>query len=53
MTQKDLRQLRFEPPPEMSTQEQDWPADFWQAFEDFPDDFERPVQVPQDRDLDL
>lgn len=28
---------------------QEWPAEFWQAFEGMPDGFERPVQVPQRR----
>jgi antitoxin VapB len=28
---------------------QEWPAEFWQAFEGMPDGFERPEQVPQGR----
>jgi antitoxin VapB len=28
---------------------QEWPAEFWQAFEGMPDGFERPEQVPQRR----
>lgn len=31
-----------------------WPTSFWDAFEDFPADFERPPQVPRSREpLDL
>jgi antitoxin VapB len=32
---------------------EEWPETFWQAFEDMPDDFERPAQVRQTRDLGL
>jgi antitoxin VapB len=33
---------------------QEWPPEFWQAFEGMPEDFERPRQVAQRReDLDL
>ncbi len=33
---------------------EEWPADFWRAFEGMPESFERPAQVPQKReDLDL
>jgi antitoxin VapB len=28
----------------------EWPEDFWKAFEGMPDDFERPVQVRQQRE---
>ena len=28
----------------------EWPEDFWAAFGEVPDDFERPPQVPQHRD---
>ncbi|HTQ80277.1 MAG TPA: type II toxin-antitoxin system VapB family antitoxin, partial [Thermoanaerobaculia bacterium] len=28
-----------------------WPAEFWQAFEGVPADFERPAQVLQERQL--
>lgn len=31
-------------------QRQDWPEDFWRAFEGMSEDFERPPQVPQDRE---
>lgn len=34
-------------------QREDWPEDFWMAFEGMPDDFERPPQMSQVReDLD-
>jgi hypothetical protein len=33
-------------------EEQEWPDDFWLAFEGFPDDFERPAPVPQSWNLD-
>ena len=29
----------------------EWPDDFWRAFEGMPEGFERPVQVPQKRDV--
>lgn len=33
---------------------EEWPDDFWRAFEGMPKGFERPAQVPQKReDLDL
>lgn len=33
---------------------EEWPDDFWRAFEGMPEGFERPAQVPQKReDLDL
>lgn len=33
---------------------EEWPADFWLAFEGMPEGFERPAQVPQKRgDLGL
>jgi antitoxin VapB len=33
---------------------EEWPEDFWRAFEGMPEGFERPAQVPQRReDLDL
>ncbi|HEY3568595.1 MAG TPA: type II toxin-antitoxin system VapB family antitoxin [Thermoanaerobaculia bacterium] len=33
---------------------EEWPEDFWRAFEGMPEGFERPAQVPQKReDLDL
>jgi antitoxin VapB len=28
---------------------QEWPAEFWQAFEGMPDGFERPEQIPKRR----
>jgi antitoxin VapB len=32
---------------------EEWPEDFWRAFEGMPEGFERPVQTPQRReDLD-
>ena len=34
-------------------QREEWPADFWKAFDGMPEDFERPAQVRQQReDLD-
>ena len=30
---------------------EEWPDDFWRAFEGMPEGFERPAQVPQKRDL--
>jgi hypothetical protein len=36
-----------------SIQREEWPDDFWRAFEGMPEGFERPVPVPQKReDLD-
>ncbi len=33
---------------------EEWPADFWRAFEGMPEGFERPAQMAQRReDLDL
>lgn len=33
---------------------EEWPDDFWRAFEGMPEGFERPAQVPQKReDLDI
>ena len=33
---------------------EEWPEEFWRAFEGMPADFERPSRVPQQReDLDL
>jgi antitoxin VapB len=33
---------------------EEWPADFWRAFEGMPEGFERPAPAPQNReDLDL
>lgn len=29
---------------------EDWPEEFWQAFGDMPEGFERPPQVPQVRE---
>lgn len=37
------------PPPDQTPNE-GWPASFWQAFEDFPRDFERPPQHRQTRE---
>ena len=35
-------------------EKQEWPEEFWAAFGEMPDDFERPRQIPQVReDLDL
>ena len=28
----------------------EWPEEFWTAFDEMPEDFERPLQVPQQRD---
>ena len=30
---------------------EEWPDDFWRAFEGMPEGFERPAQVPQKRDV--
>lgn len=33
---------------------EEWPADFWRAFDGMPEGFERPAQAPRKReDLDL
>ena len=32
-------------------QREDWPEDFWKSFEGMPEDFERPAQVRQQRDI--
>jgi hypothetical protein len=32
-------------------QHEEWPEDFWQAFEGMSEDFERPPQVPTRSDL--
>jgi antitoxin VapB len=31
-------------------QREEWPEDFWKAFDGMPDDFERPAQVSQIRE---
>lgn len=31
-------------------QREDWPEDFWRAFEGMSEDFERPPQIPQHRE---
>lgn len=32
---------------------EEWPDDFWRAFEGMPEGFERPAQVPQKREADF
>ena len=34
----------------MPVQREDWPEDFWRAFEGMSDDFERPAQIRQHRE---
>jgi hypothetical protein len=50
MTQEELQRLREEPLIERQPKAKNGPADFWQAFEDFPADFERPAPVAQSSD---
>jgi antitoxin VapB len=46
---RDGEQIILEP-----VKAEEWPDDFWRAFEGMPEGFERPAQVPQKReDLDL
>jgi antitoxin VapB len=46
---RDGEQIILEP-----VKAEEWPDDFWRAFEGMPEGFERPAQVPQNReDLDL
>jgi antitoxin VapB len=46
---RDGEQIILEP-----VKAEEWPDDFWRAFEGMPEGFERPAQVPQRReDLDL
>jgi antitoxin VapB len=46
---RDGEQIILEP-----VKAEEWPDDFWRAFEGMPEGFERPAQVAQKReDLDL
>jgi len=59
------RELRFEPGIEEVTvrregeriilepvRAEEWPEDFWRAFEGMPEGFERPAQIPRRRGTD-
>ncbi len=37
-------------PPDEKHQKRKWPKDFWRAFDGVPEDFERPDQIPQERE---
>ena len=42
---RDGDQIILEP-----LEKREWPKEFWAAFGEMPEDFERPHQVPQQRD---